>query len=123
MTTEMKSSLIALSVFLAAGFFWYLSKWQHDKKQDLKSYPTKFAYHIRNDSSVLQALGSESRDCSIHIKAYTETLDKGMTAYLPTCVDFMVTLGATVHILSEEDSLSMKVAYFYISSNRKERHN
>ena len=120
----MRKVIISVSIVVSLYFFfWYLSKSEYDRKQDLKKYPKKFAYYIhRSDSSVSRALGSEDKNCGIKIKEYYKSLDKGMSLPIPTCVAYSVGLQESVHVLSEEDSLSVKVAYFYKSSNGREKY-
>ena len=114
------STSIVLLLFL---FFWYLSKSEYDRKQDLKKYPKKFAYYIhRGDSSVSRALGSDDSGCVVGIREYYTSLDNGISLPIPACATFSVGLDKLVHVLSEEDSLVAKVAYFYVASNGREKY-
>lgn len=120
----MRKVIISASIVIFLFFFfWYLSKSEYDRKQDLKKYPQKFAYYIhRGDSSVSRALGSDDRSCAIRIRKYYKSLDKGISLPIPDCATYSVGLQKLVHVLSEEDSLVVKVAYFYKASNGREKY-
>lgn len=110
---------ITCFVFL---FLWYWIVKESNKKQELKSYPERYAYYIHSSGSLSWALASEDKDCMDRIKEYYENLDRGVESYVPKCAKYSIQPHEVVHLLSDEDSLCVKIACFYISPNGNEKH-
>jgi hypothetical protein len=67
-------------------------------------------------------MGSEDYDCMVSVKAYYKTIDAGNEAFVPACTEFWVLPEESVYVLAEEDSVTMKVAYFYKGTSGREKY-
>lgn len=119
----MKNLLIGISALIVVGGLWYWSKSLSDRKRAWKSLPIKYAYHLHTrDSSFSRAFASEDVECLLKIKEYYKKDSEGAEeTYIPFCFDFVVDYKVPVHIMSEYDSITVKVVYFRPTQDGREK--